>query len=132
MEKKLKTVLLVDDDAATNFLHSIILKILKCTETIDTARNGKEALDYLHENNPPDLILLDINMPGMDGWMFLDELDKLPEIKSKTKVIVMITSSVNPQDRLKALERGTTGFMSKPLTNEKAREMLSEHFPDMF
>ena len=78
MGNKLNCILLVDDDEATNFINTALLKKAKVTNRIEVALNGLEALDYLqthmHENRRqyfPEIIFLDINMPVMDGWEFI-------------------------------------------------------------
>ena len=138
MKKKLGCILLVDDDEATNFLHKIVVQRSECTNHLEVALNGEEALQYLHsaynDAHPrPDLILLDINMPIMNGWEFLDEYQKLkPEQKSKT-VIVMLTTSLNPDDRQRSSEiPEINGFKNKPLDEEVLLNILKEYYPDNF
>jgi len=137
MRPKLKTILLVDDDEATNFIHQMVIKQMGCTENIVVRENGVEALEYLTAsidgNYPqPDLILLDINMPRMDGWEFLEEYKKLDDDQLAKTVIVMLTTSLNPDDKDKAnIIPVITGFMSKPLTTEMLEEILVKHFKAM-
>ncbi|MEO9893740.1 response regulator [Aurantibacter sp.] len=134
MNPLLKTVLLVDDDEATNFIHKMVIKNMNCTENIVIKENGIEALDYLTtavdgKYPQPDLIFLDINMPAMDGWEFLEEYKDLDENQLAKTVIVMLTTSLNPDDKNRAQEiNGITGFMSKPLTEELLEELLSKYF----
>ena len=88
-----KELLLVDDDEMMLFLHERIVKKCNITAPIRSFRNGKEVLDYLLEDGSEGkiyLILLDINMPVMSGWDFMEELNKQ---KSKNKVLVVIISS---------------------------------------
>ena len=82
MDKPLKLILLVDDDEATNFLHKIMINDAGCAQGIHVAKNGKEAIEYLTnaiegKYPQPDLIFLDINMPVMNGWEFLDEFEQI-------------------------------------------------------
>jgi len=103
--KKLNSVLLIDDDMATNFISKMIIKKAGITDHIETVLNGKQALDYLtnsgqyqKEDNifpQPMLILLDINMPVMDGWEFAEAFEKLDENQKGHIIIVMLTSSLN-------------------------------------
>lgn len=133
MRLRLKTILLVDDDEATNFIHKMVLKQMGCTENIVVRENGIEALEYLTSSidgkyPQPDLILLDINMPRMDGWEFLEEYKNLDNDQLAKTVIVMLTTSLNPDDREKAGENPViTGFMSKPLTADMLEEILAKH-----
>lgn len=125
--------MLVDDDHATNFANKIIIDRAGVTENTITASNGIEALDYLNQSSKaehpsPDLILLDINMPGMNGWEFLDEYNKLSPTNQAEVVVVMLTSSMSPLDKEKAKEYGVSNFRSKPLTIEMVEEIVNENF----
>jgi len=132
LKTKLKLILLVDDDLSTNFMNSLILQDLECADRIEEVRSGDEALEFLKANESPDLIFLDINMPGMDGWMFLKEFEKLPAAEKASKVIVMLTSSLNPGDKQRAKKFDISGFINKPLNAENALEVLKENFPENF
>lgn len=132
MVKKLNCILLVDDDRATNYVHEVIIKRLDCAERIVVKRNGEEALDFLIGENgnattQPDLILLDINMPRMNGWEFLEAYGKL-NTKHPPIIIAMLTSSLNPDDVNRAKEYNVRTFKNKPLTPETMLEILEESF----
>jgi CheY-like chemotaxis protein len=144
MKKKLNCILLVDDDVATNYLTRMVLEEADVAETIETTLNGKEALAFLtntgkYENNTndlfpqPSLIFLDINMPVMDGWEFLDAYQKLPEHQRAKIIIVMLTTSLNPDDKIRA-ETATdvTSFRNKPMTEEMVLDIVRTHFPEIF
>ena len=106
--------MLIDDDEPTNFLSSMIVEEADCTEHIQIEDSGEGALNYLinseefaysNKANPwPDLIFLDINMPAMNGWEFLDKYKKLSKERKAEIVVVMLTTSLNPDDKLKANE----------------------------
>ncbi len=136
MNTQLNCVLLVDDDEPTNFLTELVIKTAACADQIVTVQSGQGALDYLisAENDThaqPELIFLDINMPGMDGWEFMHEYRKLSNPHHEQVVVVMLTTSVNPDDEEKA--RGMDGisqFRHKPLTREMLDEIIREHFKD--
>jgi CheY-like chemotaxis protein len=136
MKTKLNSVLLIDDDEPTNFYTQLIIEESGCTDHIKVAQGGQEALDYLcsSESNsksclPPDLIFLDINMPAMDGWEFLNEYKKLRKESHGKIIVVMLTTSLNPDDRARASEMPEiSGFETKPLTEEKLHKILSEYF----
>ena len=133
MKKKLNCILLVDDNPADNRFHKIIIEEMDIANRIDTVSNGIEALYYLLKANPtpPELILLDINMPRMNGWEFLQQYKDL-DIKQKARVVIMILStSSNPDDIKKAKEiKEVTGFETKPLNVEVMTEILNQHFKD--
>jgi CheY-like chemotaxis protein len=125
------SILLVDDDEINNFISVKLIKKTLLNTDIKTCLNGKFAIDELvdmqnaNPNDLPDYILLDINMPIMNGWEFLDEYKRLgidPNGKSK---IYIISSSVFNNDINKAKSYSLVkDFISKPLSVEKIREVL--------
>ena len=98
MKKKLNCVLLIDDDKGTNFINQMIIKKSGITDNIQTVLNGKEAIDFITNKGKfekedqvfpqPMLTLLDINMPVMDGWEFLEAYHNLEE-HQKGKIIII-------------------------------------------
>lgn len=122
-------LLLVDDDDATNFIHKYVIEEAEFAENIKVVENGKEALDYLISTNEsgylrPNLIFLDINMPVMDGWEFLKHYKQLGKDQQGHMMVVMITTSLNPDDKDYAESTGAIDhFMSKPLTVEMLQEL---------
>ncbi|WP_020603053.1 response regulator [Spirosoma spitsbergense] len=133
MRKKLNCILLVDDDPDDNYYHQIVINKMNIVNHIDIAVNGIEAMAYLKNKNqnPPEIIFLDINMPKMNGWEFLEEYKNL-DIDKKAKVLIMIlTTSANPDDIKRAKEiQDVTGFETKPLSPELIKEILQQHFQD--
>ncbi|UII25801.1 response regulator [Fulvivirga maritima] len=134
--KQLNCVMLVDDNPDDNFFHKRILKKSGKVKSIVALESGTEALDYLRDSldsgNPsPDLLFLDINMPGMNGWEFLEEYKKLdPENQAKV-VMIMLTTSRRLEDKETAMNiHSDIGFLSKPLTREMFDDLLSKHFND--
>lgn len=140
MNKKLACILLVDDDEPTNYLNRIILEQSHCVTNIQVVRSGQDALNYLtnkgsfarngREYPRPDLIFLDINMPAMDGWEFLEKYRQLPEDQKGRIVMIMLTTSLDPDDEQKAKEMPEiAGFRHKPLTKEMFEQTMREYFP---
>ena len=133
MRKKLNSILLVDDDPDDNYFHQIIINEMNIVNKIDIVVNGIEAIAYLKEENctPPEIIFLDLNMPKMNGWEFLEHYKHL-NIAQKAKVLILIlTTSANPDDIKRANEiKEVTGFETKPLTKELMSEILRQHFQD--
>ena len=126
--------MLIDDNKDDNFYHERIIRKNNSADTVITKQSGAEALEYLKSKNlqesaHPDLIFLDINMPGMNGWEFLEEYHKLDrEFQSKI-VVVMLTTSENPDDRTKAKEFDTlSDFKTKPLTKEMLNDIIDKYF----
>jgi CheY-like chemotaxis protein len=134
MREKIQCVLLVDDDDICNFLNKKVLNNAAITQNIQVAETAKEALRLLEhpciENcKNPELIFLDLNMPGLTGWDFIEEYKKIKEKYSKDCVIVVLTTSDNPDDKKKAKEIAEIAeFRNKPLTYEMIREIVDKYF----
>jgi CheY-like chemotaxis protein len=138
--RELECILLIEDDKATNFIHTLAIQELKLDAKIEVCVNGREGLDYLtcqgkHKGQTkypqPGLIFLDINMPLMDGWEFLAEYNKLSEMQKGGIVLMMVSASTNPDDEQRALHQETvSGFIPKPLSSEVIREIVNTYFPD--
>lgn len=96
------TVVLVDDDPVVLFLHEILVKRGKFDELTYSFKDGKKALDFITENREkvPFLVLLDINMPVMNGWEFLDTLREDPI--GEQVFVAIVSSSINSYDLEKA------------------------------
>lgn len=132
--KKINRVLLVDDDIATNYLHKTLLKGMNLVEHVELASNGKEALDYVSLcslNDLPDLTLLDVNMPQMSGFEFLEKYLTLDEERQTGVKLLMITAAVDPKDRYK-LEKyeDIVQLVNKPLTVKKVVEIWEKYFSE--
>lgn len=134
MKTKLSCILLIDDDPSCNFIHERLLMRMGCTEKVEIARDGVEGLEFLRSKNTrPDIIFLDINMPKMNGWEFLEEYQHLSEEEKSKIVIVMLTSSLNPDDRTKAESySAVSDYDSKYLDEEAVNKILHKHFKDHF
>jgi CheY-like chemotaxis protein len=137
MKQLLNCILVIDDDEPTNFFTGMIIEESGCTHYIKLVQSGQEALEYLIKseagndaNYPtPDLIFLDINMPAMNGWEFLEEYQKVRKTEHEKVIIVMLTTSLFPEDRAKADEIGDiSGFENKPLTSENFERIISKYF----
>ena len=130
MENRVTNILLVEDDEVDVMNVKRAFKKYKITNPLYIAGNGIEALDMLrsHNGQPPTvpvsrrLILLDINMPKMNGLEFLHELRKDPELK-RTPVIVMTTSDED-KDRIEAYNLNVAGYILKPVTFANFAEVM--------
>ena len=122
----LKKILLVDDSQPFNFLTRMVLKQNGIDCQVDEALTGKSALDYVIKGDDcPDVILLDINMPVMDGFEFLDEFGKKLKCRDKTKVF-MLTSSTREEDKEMAFKSpAVKGYFDKPLNKEHVKIILA-------
>lgn len=141
VKKKLNCVLLVDDDKGTNFINHMIIKKADIADHVEIVLNGKEALDFITNKGKyekagdvfpqPILTLLDINMPVMDGWEFLEAYHALDERQKGKIIIIMLTTSLNPDDKTRADDISeVSDFKSKPLSLETVQEIMQTHFPD--
>jgi len=143
MSQKLNCIMLIDDDEPTNFLSNMIIEDSGLAKHILIEDSGKSALKYLansatfthsDEDNPwPDLIFLDVNMPAMNGWEFLDEYKELDKTHRKKIKIVMLTTSLNPDDEIRAKQiTCITDFKHKPLTEQIVNEIIEKYFQESF
>lgn len=133
--EKLDCVLLIDDDDATNFYHTIILEEVFVEGHIQSVRSASEGLDFLlckgiYAKCPqPGIIFLDINMPGMNGWDFLNKYNELSKDIHDRSIVVMLTTSVNPDDKERAARIPIVKeFVPKPLTPEVFWKVVNENF----
>lgn len=137
MKKKLENILLVDDDDDCNYFHKRLLNDMKCAENVEVTTDGQEALDYLTTKvsdgkyPQPQIIFLDINMPVMDGWEFMEEYKKLNAYQKGEIVLIMLTTSLNPDDKARASKfEDIKDFQNKLLTRKRMEEIFEEHFPE--
>jgi CheY-like chemotaxis protein len=129
MNKKL-LIAIVDDDLIFQFIAERLIKSINSEHQTIIFSDGKEAIDYIDSNRNeidtlPDIIFLDINMPVMNGWQFLN---KYIEIKSEIKkeiTIYIVSSSKNPDDFIKAENiNEVTDYIVKPINREKYTSIL--------
>ena len=152
--KQLNCILLIDDDEPTNFLNKMTLEQSGFVRHIRIAQSGQAALDYLRAAGSlppgsdqegrggadslsrddgsclrPDLIFLDINMPAMDGWEFLTQYRNLPKEKKADIVLIMLTTSLNPDDEKRTFSiPEVSGFENKPLNQARLKRLLEKYF----
>jgi CheY-like chemotaxis protein len=119
-------IMLIDDDPAFNFLNEEIIRYSRFTERVSTFISPSAALATLRESkeNWPEIILLDINMPLMTGWEFLEAFEAMPEAAFNRCKIFMLSSSSNPADVEKSKTfKSVYNFYEKPLTAEILQEI---------
>jgi CheY-like chemotaxis protein len=132
MQPYFTDVLLIDDDPITNFLNESLLQELQVAQHIAVALNGKDALEFIQTHwrdqthstaeKHRKLILLDINMPVMDGFEFLEHYEKIA--RHDEVCVAMLSSSDNPKDLVRARFYPITACMEKPLDEEKIKRLL--------
>ena len=133
----LKSILLVDDDEISNLFNRIFISKLDLGIKVDIALNGEEALEFLNGStsngdNPlleQCLLLLDIRMPIMDGWAFLEAYDTLAEEIKSQIVIVMLTTSEDEGDLIRAVNSPyVKEVIKKPLSEIKFNTLIEKFF----
>lgn len=119
----MKTVLIVEDNEGDHFLNEIILKKVIDDVEIHRAYDGLEALDIVKKHGPAiDIVLLDINMPRMNGHEFLEEFSKVYE--NKIPIVVMLTSSNQQDDKQKSMQyECVKAYLLKPLKKDNIEQL---------
>jgi CheY-like chemotaxis protein len=113
-------ILIVEDSPSASFLLKLCLREMHLSESITTAANGQEAFDYLlslkaDNRKCPEIIFLDINMPVMDGFEFMEECRKTGGLIDDTKVVIVSGSNL-ADDIDRAQEMGVLSYLTKPVT----------------
>lgn len=129
VESKVGLVMLVDDNETDNFISEKIIEMAGFAEKVIAMDSGPTALDYLRQNennseNIPDIIFLDINMPFVDGFVFLFEFESFSElVKSKCKIVIL-SSSDNKRDIDRIVDNPyVVNYVVKPLTTEALKKI---------
>lgn len=126
----MKHLMIIDDDPILVFLIKKIFEQDSDAYTFIDAENGLKAINYLENptNTLPDLILLDINMPVMDGWQFLEQFERYQKTNRLEIPVMIISSSIDPSDIEKSKQyKSVLNFLSKPFTRahiEEIKQML--------
>jgi CheY-like chemotaxis protein len=133
MVEKLPLIAIIDDDMIYQFMLSRIINDNKLAENIISFSDGEQALQYLSENkinseNIPDVIFLDVNMPIMDGWMFIEAFAHLKTQIQKKIVIFMLSSSIDPVDIEKAYKISEiSSYFIKPIKLEEVKRIFKDY-----
>jgi CheY-like chemotaxis protein len=131
-DKKYRNVMLIDDNEIDNLINQKMIEAAVVAENIYTHTSAKSAIEFLRnveglevaDKVLPDVIFLDIDMPLMDGFQFLDEFEKLGNGAKKKCKIVMLTSSINPQDSARSKKYASVRqYLNKPLTHESISKL---------
>lgn len=133
MVRKLPLIGIIDDDAIYQFMLTRIINQNELAARIVSFSDGEKAIEYLIENkadseNIPDVIFLDVNMPIMDGWLFIEEYARIKtEIKKKI-VIFMLSSSVDPVDIERADKISEiSNYIVKPIKLEEVKRIFDDY-----
>ena len=133
VSKMKKNILLVDDDRIFNLLNGKIIDRLGLAKSIQTATNGKEAIEMIKQKHDsdelPDIIFLDLNMPVMDGFQFIEKFNTMKMPGVKKPMIIVLTSSADQRDISRVKSLGVKHYLNKPMTAESIRSVLEEEEP---
>lgn len=125
-------VLLIDDDEITNFINSEVISEMQISDSIEATNKVETALDFIincylsNDVSKSLLIFLDLNMPVLDGFEFLDYLNQQTAIPFDKIDIIILTSSLHKIDQEKALKYSILDYIVKPLTQEKVKRALAK------
>jgi CheY-like chemotaxis protein len=127
----IKNLFILDDDTITTHLMNEIIKDLSFVKHFHIENNGWQALDYLQniskQGNFPDILLIDLKMPEMDGFEFIEHYEELHFSAHPDSLLMVITSSVSERDRQKAMKfKSVSRFLHKPLTVSTLEEIASQ------
>ena len=123
----IEKVLIIDDDDLSIFLMKMTIQHINFIKSSDSVTSGWEALKFLDEcqDKKPEVILVDLNMPEMDGFEFIEHFEEKYAPTSPGTKIIVVTSSQRESDKTRALSHQTVvGFMNKPLAEDKLKEIL--------
>ena len=128
-----KNILLVDDDKIFNFLSEKTIQSLGLANEINFASNGQQALELLElyksgKMQRPDIIFLDLDMPVMNGYEFLEEFSKIDLPNKNSITIVVLTSSADPKDIIRTKQLGIKYYYNKPLSRDEIKKMVGQEF----
>ena len=133
MIKKLPIIGIIDDDTIYHFILTSIINKNKLAESILSFLDGEEAIQYLTENKMnnekiPDVLFLDVNMPIMDGWMFIEEYARIKTDITKKTLVFMLSSSANPIDIERADKISEiSNYIIKPINLEEVKIIFDSY-----
>jgi CheY-like chemotaxis protein len=136
MPKKLRSIILVDDNETTSFLNNRLLSRLDVAEEVHTFRKAEQAFQFLwgddsdleESDATPALVFVDLKMPGMDGFEFLKLYDALPDQSKAKTVMAVLTTSMHAADTARVAQYPNVEYLAKPLTEEKMDKLLKKRF----
>lgn len=136
MARKLRNVVLVDDNETTSFLNNRLLNRLEVADQVHTFSKAEQAYQELWgglkgespAEDAPDLVFVDLKMPGMDGFEFLKLYSALPDSVREQTVMAVLTTSMHAADTARVAQYEGVEYLAKPLTEEKMEKLLKKRF----
>ena len=136
MSANLNHIVLVDDNETTSFLNNRLLGRLAVADHVSTFSRADEAFEQLWgdtaaDRQPvpaPDLVFVDLKMPGVSGFEFLELYNALPQPVQDQTVMAVLTTSMHGADTARVAQYPNVEYLTKPLTEEKMRKLLEKRF----
>jgi CheY-like chemotaxis protein len=129
----LNHIVLVDDNETTSFLNNRLLGRLALAGKVTTFTRAEEASRALWGDEqaaltPADLVFVDLKMPGMSGFDFLEQYNQLPTDVQERTVVAVLTTSMHSADTARVAQYPNVEYLTKPLTEEKLQRLLAKRF----
>ncbi|GAA4493481.1 hypothetical protein GCM10023172_02090 [Hymenobacter ginsengisoli] len=131
----LNHIVLIEDNETTSFLNNRLLSRLGVARQVSSFSKAEEALDFLwgrEQASPaedvPDLVFVDLKMPGMSGFDFLERYSQLPAAIQERTVVAVLTTSMHGADTARVAQYPNVEYLTKPLTEEKMQRLLAKRF----
>ena len=131
MSANLNHIVLVDDNETTSFLNNRLLGRLAVADQVSTFSRADEAFEKLWGDTgspAPDLVFVDLKMPGISGFEFLELYNALPQPVQDKTVMAVLTTSMHSADTARVAMYPNVEYLTKPLTEEKMRKLLEKRF----
>ena len=135
MSANLNHIVLVDDNETTSFLNNRLLGRLAVADRVSTFSRADEAFEQLWGDKDggsaapaPDLVFVDLKMPGVSGFEFLELYNALPQPVQDQTVMAVLTTSMHGADTARVAQYPNVEYLTKPLTEEKMRKLLEKRF----
>ena len=134
MPSTLNHIALVDDNETTSFLNNRLLGRLAVAAHVSTFSRADEAFELFwggvgkDEQSTPDLVFVDLKMPGISGFEFLEMYNALPQLVQDKTVVAVLTTSMHGADTARVAQYSNVEYLTKPLTEEKMRKLLEKRF----
>jgi CheY-like chemotaxis protein len=137
MTDALNHIVLIEDNETTSFLNNRLLSRLGVARQVTSFSKAEEALNFLWSNAPagagaaqitPDLVFVDLKMPGMNGFDFLERYSQLPAEAQERTVVAVLTTSMHGADTARVAQYPNVEYLTKPLTEEKMQRLLAKRF----